>query len=505
MSSDEMRLPRLHTLTGAASLPVVQALAVSGILWLLLFVYSHFALWRDPHGAYFHSDHVYDLGYSALRQQEARAFLQQYSTSNTTTGTPQHVGERPALCAAFVTVRRNHPEAAHYFSDSVGTMLEGLSLRERAAVNVSVLFADGAGPETHPDFGAPWLSALVDHAAGYEGLTTSELAELRRLEEAEDFQRKGVLDYLYALDRCYRETRAPFIAVFEDDIIFAADWLARTLLGLQQLATTPLAAGQPRWLYLRLFYSETYLLWDADADWWYGHMFVTLALVSLTSGVVLLALRQLLRPCGSGEQASRRPPRTTTKPTSCIPHGLGLHLRLDLATIAALSVIVAPGFTALAFMAGKYNLPMYALRPGSGSAAVGDVLRGGGQELGGQIGGGQMGAGVVPMEKGGCCSQALVFDRAQVPGLTTYLRERGRGQTDLMIEDYCDVAPLRRFALGEQAVQHLGVVSSRGGGGVKGHSVWAFYFEESRAEEVEERKRKVLENVDWLVFDALQR
>jgi hypothetical protein len=69
---------RLHTLTGVASVPVVQALAVRGVLWLLLFVYCHYALWRDSHGAYFHSEHVYDLGYSRVRQQEARAFLQQY-------------------------------------------------------------------------------------------------------------------------------------------------------------------------------------------------------------------------------------------------------------------------------------------------------------------------------------------------------------------------------------------------------------------------------------------
>lgn len=475
---------RLQTLTGVVSVPAVQALAVSSVLWLLLFVYCNYALWRDPHSAYFHSEQVYDLGYSRVRQQEARAFLQPYSNSTEPAPPPQHAGDSPALCAAFVTVRREHPDAARYFSDSVGSMLEGLSPQERAAVSVNVLFANAAGPALHADFGAPWLSALVDHAAGYEGLSDIELAELRRLEEVQDFQRKGVLDYLYVLDRCYRETRAPFIAVFEDDIIFAADWLARTLLGLQHLAT--IAKQGPRWLYLRLFYSETYLVWDAEADWWYGHMFVTFALVSLTSATVLVLLRQLLRRYGSASGA------TSYQPVSArtwIPHGL--RLRLDVPTIAVLSVIVAPAFAALAFMAGKYNLPMYSLR--GGSSAIGNILRGG-----------QKDAGVVPMDWQACCSQALVFDRARVPDLMAYLRERGRGQTDMMIEDYCNEKPLRRFALGEQAVQHVATISSRGGGGVKGHSVWAFYFEQSRAEEVERRKRKALESIDWGVFDALQ-
>jgi hypothetical protein len=205
-------------------------------------------------------------------------------------------------------------------------------------------------------------------------------------------------------------------------------------------------------------------------------------------------LRLILHLCGSssgggggGGMVSHHPVRTRTF--------LRLRLRLDVPTIAALSLIAAPAFTALAFMAGKYNLPMHALRGSSG--ALGNTLRAG-QEAGrGDIG-------VVSMDSHGCCSQALVFDRTRVPDLMAYLRERGRGQTDMMIEDYCDQKQLRRFALGEQVVQHLGVISSRGGGGANGNSVWAFYFEESRKEEVERRKRTALKSLDWGVFQALQ-
>lgn len=459
-------------------MPAVQALALSGVVWLLLFVIGNFAFWRNPHSAYFHSEHAYDLSYSAVRQQQARSFLQQYSnddpdnsTSSSPVQVPQHAGSSPAICAAFVTVRREHPDAALYFSDSVGSMLEGLTPKERAAINVNVIFANAAGPERHKDYGASWLS-VVDHAAGYEGLSDADIAELRRLEEVQDYQTKGVFDYVYALERCYNETRAPFIAVFEDDIVFAADWLARTLLGLQYLANM-----RPGWMYLRLFYSETYLGWDAEVDWFYAHIFVTLVLVSLTTAAALLLLRELLRS-NSINAAGYQP----VEPRSRIPPRLRLRLRFDLPTIAVLSIVVAPALTALVFMAGKYNLPFYSLR----SSAVGNMF-----------GSWQSNGGVVPLDRHACCSQALVFDRNQVPGLVANLRERGRGQTDLMIEEYCDAKPLRRFALGEQAVQHVATVSSRGGGGVSGHSVWAFYFEQSRKEEVEKRKQKALESIRW--------
>jgi hypothetical protein len=411
---------RLHTLTAA---PAVHALAASAAVWLLLFVYCNYALWRDPHGAYFHSEGAYDLGYSEVRREEARKLIEAHDNQTAT---------KPVICAGIATVARDHPEAARYFEDTVGSMLEGLTEKERSALQVNVLFANAAGPMQHPDWKKPWLE-LVDRAAWYENVTDDEVEELRFMEADGDFQKKGVHDYVYALEQCY-ETGAPYVAVFEDDILFAKDWLARTLLGLQGLA------GRSDWLYLRLFYSETYLTWDGEKDWWYGHMPLTLMLVAAATAAV------------------------------------ARYRRLGGWTVAAVSLVIAPAFTALFFMAGKYNTPLYALRK----------------------------EGVVPMDWQACCSQALVFDRARVPELVAYLRLRKRGQTDMMIEEYCDEKPLRRFALGEQAVQHLGVRSSRGGGGVQGNSVWAFYFEQTRAEAVERRKRESLAKIDWAAFERMR-
>ncbi|OAA68576.1 hypothetical protein SPI_00771 [Niveomyces insectorum RCEF 264] len=530
---------RLPTLAGIAAVPALRAFALSTVLWLLVYSYSHWALWRDPHGAYFHSDHIYDLDYSRVRRQEARAWLQHYagdgSNVNDTTvndanankdlnatatddpslppspsppPTPVRAGDRPVLCAAFVTVRRDHPDAAGYFADAVGSLVAGLSPAERAALHVNVLFANAFDPAQHPDYGAAWLTAVVDHAAGYEDLPEEEHAELRRLEMDRDFQVKGVRDYVYALERCYRDTRAPFIAVFEDDIYLAQRDRDRDRehdLSPDPPPPPPTSAAvtptdippntlrraepqpPPPWLYLRLFYSETFLLWDAATDWWYGHAYVTVPLVALTA-VTGGGLR--LPPPG------KLKPRGTLRRIGAWIGTCDLGLRLDLPTIAVLAFVVAPGFTALVFMAGKYNLPMYALR-GAGHA-LGDAL------LRGQVGGDASDAGVVLMGDHGCCTQALVFDRARVPDLAAYLRQRGRGQTDLMIEDYCRATPLRRFALGEQAVQHVGVASSRGSRSVDAQSVWAFYFETQRAEAVRQNQARALADVDWAFLDALQ-
>ncbi|KAK4129575.1 hypothetical protein N657DRAFT_652928 [Parathielavia appendiculata] len=460
------------------SLPAARAFLICGLIWLLGFSYGRLFLWRDPHSAYFQSDSVYDLDYSAVRQRQARDYIARvtrdvtaaaddaHDSSNGATTrpskTPQKAGNTPALCAAFVTVRRDGDQARQYFPDALGSMLAGLDMRERAALAVKVLFAN-TDPAQHPDWEAPWVRALTDSAAGYENLTSLQSAGLRKAEEERDLQLKGVFDYLYVLDRCLEETSAPFIAVFEDDVIFAEDWMARTMRGLQYLARdyTP-AEGEKDWLYLRLFYTETFLGWAAEGDWWYRHLPLMLAIAAGGTAVFLVLLR-LLR-CGE-------------------------RLRLDWATIAVLSLLVAPGFTVLAYMAGKHNLPLpgYSLHH---SVPLGPPTS-------------ALAAGVVPMDKNGCCSQALVFHRQELPNLMQYLRQRERGQTDIIIEEYCDATGIRRFALREQVVQHVGLVSSRGMATADTRSVWAFWFEASKPHAVEGSHRRVVEEVDWAMFDRL--
>lgn len=447
-----------------------RALLVCLALWLVGFTYGRLFLWRDPHSAYFRSDTVYDLDYSAARQAEARAFIANVSraeadhdAADTRPGDARpKTGPSPAVCAAFVTVRRESEAARLYLADAVGSMLAGLDPRERAALNLTLLFSN-TDPASHPDWRAPWVRALVDTAAGYTGVSDLDMAGLRKAEEDRDLQLKGVYDYVYVLERCLRETSAPFVAVFEDDVIFAGDWLARTLRGLQYLVRDyrdaegkELAAAD--WLYLRLFYTETHLGWKVEGDWGYRYLPLTLLLVACAAAAVLAMMRS----------------------SAC-----GARVRLDWPTITVVALFAVPGFTLLVFMAGKHNLPV----PG--------------YSLHHQLPFASATAGVVPMDKYGCCTQALVFNRAALPGLIQYLRGRQRGQTDIMIEDYCNEKGVKRFALNEQAVQHVGLVSSRGMRPADAQSVWAFWFEANKPAEVEKRHRATVEQVDWALFDQL--
>jgi hypothetical protein len=51
------------------------------------------------------------------------------------------------------------------------------------------------------------------------------------------------------------------------------------------------------------------------------------------------------------------------------------------------------------------------------------------------------------MNSYGCCSQALLFPRYQVPLLLDFFKRKGKGPRDSLIEDYADELGLSRWAL----------------------------------------------------------
>jgi hypothetical protein len=375
--------------------PVLRILFISLLLWLTAFAFCKFTYWRDPHSAFFKSEHVYDLQYSTHRQTEARNFIE--VAGSDVFGRHAGKGNKTIMCAAFVTVKR---DGRQYLDEAIGSMLEGLDPREREAIALSVLFAD-TKPEIHPQMNAPWTKVLdwkFTYATSRRGITAKELSNIREMERKRNFYVKGVFDYLMVLEECMAKTHAPYIGIFEDDLIFAEGWMARTLRGLGELEqknqTALLTTGQPlaRWIYLRLFYTETSLSWQTESDFWYRNIHLAFLLTSSISLGFFLWLRKYSTPS--------------------TPH-------LDNFSIAALTLV----------MVGKYSLkPLQ---------------------------------GVVPMNKFGCCTQAMVFPRTEVPALMDYLKGRGHGQTDSMIEEYSDRDGLERYALAPQVLQHVGLVSSR--------------------------------------------
>ncbi|RAL59417.1 hypothetical protein DID88_006791 [Monilinia fructigena] len=122
-------------------------------------------------------------------------------------------------------------EGRQYIDAALGTMVNGLSEEERRRLWVYVLFAD-MDPSVHPLWGEECLGRVVDEHGGYE-LSDEKKMWLGDLMTQREWQIKGVFDYAYALNHCYN-TYAPYIAIFEDDIIFAQDWFSRTISALSQ-------------------------------------------------------------------------------------------------------------------------------------------------------------------------------------------------------------------------------------------------------------------------------
>ncbi|EEP76986.1 conserved hypothetical protein [Uncinocarpus reesii 1704] len=405
-------LSHILSLRHSHNLRAVKVLLVSVFLWLIAFGYCQQRFWREPHSAFFRDSHVYDLKYSLYREREARHFISRY---NAPTDPPEAVksASDPTFCVAIVTVRRPSDD---YFDPSIGSLLAGLDPRERRSLRLNILFTD-TEPTRHPGWGQKWVERLADEVSTYN-VSSDQLQSLRQWEKERDFHIKGVFglsDYIYALKSC-EASNAPYIAIFEDDIIVADGWLAKTLKGLNDIDRV-FPAKQP-WLYLRLFYTETALSWSSS-DFAYRNMPLIFGMVILFVFTGLTLARRV-GPC---------------------------HSHLDNATIGVLSAVCAPAFLALIYMTGKYSLA---------------PLRG-----------------VVDIGRSGCCTQGLVFPRQQVPGVVEYLRQEKRGQTDTMIENYAEKTGLKRYALAPQQLQHVGLQSSRDNTEVNTQSNWAFYFEEN--------------------------
>lgn len=225
-------------------------------------------------------------------------------------------------------------------------------------------------------------------------------------------------DYLYALKACY-DTGAANVIMFEDDIILAEGWMAKTKKALKRIHQYSAKEGDKfwNWVYLRLFYTETSLQWE-DTDFWYYHMWLTFTLASLFG-------------LGCTRIARHFFPNTRRY--------------LDAWSTAAICLVTIPAFTALAFMIGKYSLlPRQS---------------------------------VFVLNKYGCCTQALLFPRQEVPGLIKLLEDIKRGQTDTILEDYADKTGKQRLAIREQQAQHVGLKSSRDNDFINSQSTWAFWFE----------------------------
>lgn len=466
----------------ALSQPGIRALLALFILVSLYAVYGSLFFYRDPLSIFFSPRHGFDQFYSAVRKAEADAFLDavmadpdpdfnadsDFGLARPSSHLLGKAGDDPQICAVFITVGRKM-EGRQYIDTAVGSFLANLTRAERAAVHLKLFFADVPDPAAqHPSFaklsGLPTdtgIISLADEVFTYNSTLPSTSDRDRKLQKLEGWasdrgnkhalERKTVHDYAYALDRCARDTDAPYIALFEGDILLADGWLARTLLNLRALEAMMrdprrhnpergrVEPGRPNsWLYLRLFNQERSTGWSGGTGFRSNNAHVISAAVAVPLFLVLLAVRR------SSSNRSRRSGSWSPSP---------LRRHLDGWTLVVICFVAVPLWTWLFFASGKASV-LGAPSPGT-----------------------------VREEFFGCCNQALVYNRAHALPLATSMldaaaRRSNPGRSDMLPKLFARERGLARVSAYPMLAQHLGRVSAIDTSDDEAMRVWSMAFED---------------------------
>jgi hypothetical protein len=259
-----------------------------------------------------------------------------------------------------------------------------------------------------------------------------------RSQESPDGHNKKALFDYSYMLRRCLDTNSPYILMLEDDIIAADGWYRHTKAAVRELETT---VEYQTSIYLRLFYNTRIQGWNSES--WPVYLFW-----SVVFEVLLIGTLRLL--CRSSRAASRFfTPRTTL----------------------VILLICSPACVGLYFAAGRLTV-----HPNP--------------------------TGIHQMNGYGCCSQALLFPRSQVPPMLDYFRKRRIGPRDELIEKHAELKKLTRWALTPSVFQHIGSRSSkwRGHGledigehdGLTGpERIWNFHFESWNSDQLfHERSRR---------------
>lgn len=191
------------------------------LLYTCAVQYCRVRYYRDPTSFFFDPRRAYTEGYSAVRRQQADAFIE--SASSKSTFNRSIASPEPSLCVGIASIARGN---ARYFSTSVGSLLEGLTTEERQQIHL-VLFIAHTDPHTHPDYAEPWLENVADRVLTYF-LPEDQFEHIQKLENDRGlFREKALFDYTYLLKTC-AAVQAPYILMMEDDVIALDGWYHRT-------------------------------------------------------------------------------------------------------------------------------------------------------------------------------------------------------------------------------------------------------------------------------------
>lgn len=395
------------------SRPATTAFLAFFLVYLALIRYCSRAYYRDPTSAFFDPGRGYEPRYSAERQNDADEFIRNANLTTYVQTPPQD----PKMCIGIATIAR---EQDQYVRRTIGSLIDGLEPSDREQIHLIVLIAH-ADPAMHPVYGEPWLTNVVDDTLLYD-VSQGRLQNLRDWEANKDYRKKAIFDYTYVLQKCL-EARTRWITMIEDDTLAVEGWFPRAMEALQKADQQHPTTDEMDWLYLRLFYTEEFMGWNAEE--WRGYFAASIAVTGMT-GMALLLIRQFIFE-------------------NTITNGF----------IAVACLVCSPACILLYFMAGR--LSMHPPLPG-----------------------------VYRMPKFGCCAQGLVYSHRMASKVINRLSQVREGYVDQIVEAWANEANLVRWVTIPSLLQHVGASSSKGddrGSAAKyGRSVaekiWSFSFEE---------------------------
>lgn len=290
-------------------------------------------------------------------------------------------------------------------------------------------FIVNVDPEEHMAFHEPWLDAVADEVLTYKNAGNGVLAKLGEAMQDDMNNKKKALFDYTHLMRNCAERNTDWIVLVEDDTVAADGWYKRTFDTTKELERR---SDFKDALYLRLFYNERLLGWNSEE--WFTYLIGCIILESaIFVGLILVA--------------------------AFLPRSREI---LTPFTILTSTFVIGPLLITAYFLAGRLTVagPSYGLNK---------------------------------MNSYGCCSQAFVFPRHQIPGLLSWYEQAHNGyidpvthadktQVDSLTEIYASMHGLQRWALTPSMFQHLGGKSTKPTsitrwGRSNAENIWNFSFE----------------------------
>lgn len=402
------------------------------ILYLLALIYCRFNSARDPGSFFFDPDEGYRPRYSVQRIEEALQYVSKFNNSPSALELPitnPTSTTKKTICVAIVTIKR---PLIQNLDMTVGSLLDGLSSDQRRRLSLHVLFAH-RDPSHHPDYTQPWVHSLIDHILTYNRLNAS-LETLKQTKDPQKIREKSLFDCRLALESCYKDTDAPWIMMQEDDVVAHRNWYKHALNAVDTVMSWEHQGKVNNWLYLRLFYTEKFLGWNAED--WHIYLMWSLVFVFVASLVGIYSRRRFKSLQGT----------------------------MTNSFLVVFCFICIPAAICLYFMAGRVTMQ-------------------------------PMSPGVHLMNDRGCCSQALLFPRHRIPQLLDHLYDlqvQWPTPVDSAIEQLADREKFDRLAISPSQFQHVGAASYKenrksyaleGPHTVRGaHGVWSMGFEKAYVE-----------------------